>query len=70
MYDRIQYKPLNLDTFFHRSQDYFWKFLKRFQWEQMLINSLNFAKISEESEEAKFGNNLLRTLNLGTKSSN
>ena len=36
----------------------------------MLINSLNFAKISEESEEAKFGNNLLRTLNLGTKSSN
>ena len=36
----------------------------------MLINSLKFVKISEESEEAKFGDNLLRTLNLGTKPSN
>ena len=36
----------------------------------MLINSLKLAKIREESEEAKFCDNLLRTLNLGTKPTN
>ena len=36
----------------------------------MLLNSLKLAKISEESEEAKFVDNPLRTLNLGSKPSN
>ena len=35
----------------------------------MLINSLRFAKRSEKSEEAKFGDDLLRTHNLGSKPS-
>ena len=59
-----------MDSFFQKSQVYFWKFLEGFQWEQMLLNSLKLAKISEESEEAKFVDNPLRTLNLGSKPSN
>ena len=58
-----------MDSFFHKSQVYFWKFLEGFQWEQMLINSPKLAKISEESEEAKFVENLLRTFNLGSNPS-
>ena len=35
----------------------------------MLINSLRFAKRSEKSEEVKFGDDVLRTHNLGSKPS-